>query len=118
MRMCMAGLPIVLTALVAGPPAIGADWLDARTLSEERVRELCALASDVRHLARQQMLLGADARWRSLSSRSFVIEGFEMGTPPLDRANVTSSCRLAAALLTSLGSAAPSRCGISPIART
>jgi len=74
----------MLIAICAGAPALAADWLDARKLSADQVRDLCRQASGVQTLARMQMVAAGDAQWRRAVRRKLVVEEFAMGTPPLD----------------------------------
>jgi hypothetical protein len=74
----------VLVASWAGPPAVAADWVDASKLTQEELRAMCDRASDVKLLARMQMLTSTDAEWREFSRQALTIEGFAMGVPPLD----------------------------------
>lgn len=64
--------------------AAESQWLESGRMSAAEVRAHCKRASDVRLLARMQMISTGDARWRQLSRQELVIETIAMGVPPLD----------------------------------
>ncbi len=59
-------------------------WLESKNLDTSEVIANCKRASDVRTLARMQMISTGNQRWMRLSWQEFVVEAFVMGTPPLD----------------------------------
>ncbi len=59
-------------------------WLESGSLDPSEVSALCERASDVRVLARRQMITTGDERWLRLSRQQLVVEAFVMGRPPLD----------------------------------
>ena len=59
-------------------------WLESGRLKESEIRTLCEKVSDVRLLARMQMISSGDDRWRRLSRQGLVIESTFMGVLPLD----------------------------------
>ena len=71
--------------LFATPPAMAqTKWLESARLDPSEVSALCERASDARSLARTQMTVTGNERWRRLSRQELVVEGFVMGAPPLD----------------------------------
>ncbi len=60
------------------------EWLDSRRLEVREIRTHCERVSDVRLLARMQMISSGNARWRRLSRQELAIETTVMGVPPLD----------------------------------
>jgi len=77
--------PIAAALLFAASPALAqSHWLDKGRLDPWEVSVLCARASDIRSLARNQMTTTSDARWRRLSRQQLIVEAFVMGQPPLD----------------------------------
>jgi hypothetical protein len=76
---------IVALLLFATPPAMAqTKWLESARLDPLEVSALCERASDARSLARTQMTVTGNERWRRLSRQELVVEGFVMGAPPLD----------------------------------
>jgi hypothetical protein len=59
-------------------------WLESGRLDTAEIRALCDRVSDVRLLARMQMISAGNERWRRLSRQELVIEAAVMGAPPLD----------------------------------
>lgn len=59
-------------------------WLGSGRLDVSEITGLCERVSDVRLLARMQMISSGNARWRRLSRQELVIEAAAMGVPPLD----------------------------------
>lgn len=59
-------------------------WLESDRLAVSELRALCERVSDVRMLARNQMIASGDARWRWLARQELVFEVAVMGVPPLD----------------------------------
>ncbi len=59
-------------------------WLESKRLYVSEIRMLCERVSDVRSLARMQMIATGNSRWRWLSRQELVIEVVMMGLPPLD----------------------------------
>lgn len=59
-------------------------WLESRHIAVEEIKTLCARTSDVRQLARMQMISSGDNHWRRLAQQELVIETTIMGVPPLD----------------------------------
>jgi hypothetical protein len=59
-------------------------WLESGRLDASEIRVLCERVSDVRLLARMQMISAGNERWRRLSRQGLVIEAVVMGVPPLD----------------------------------
>jgi hypothetical protein len=60
------------------------EWLESGRLAVAEIRALCERVSDVRQLARMQMISTGNARWRRLSRQELVIEATVMGVPPLN----------------------------------
>ena len=79
-------LIIVVTVLCATThSALGeSKWLESGRLETSEVKVLCERVSDVRLLARMQMISAGNERWRRLSRQALVIEAVVMGAPPLD----------------------------------
>ena len=82
----MRTLSTFVAALLLGatPVMAQSQWLESGRLDPSEVRALCEQASDVRELARSQMISTGNERWLRLSRRRLVVEAFVMGTPPLD----------------------------------
>lgn len=59
-------------------------WLESRRLEVSEIGALCVEVSDVRLLARMQMISSGNERWRQLSRQELVIEAIVMGVPLLD----------------------------------
>ncbi len=59
-------------------------WLESKLLDLSEIRALCERVSDVRPLARMQIAVAGNERWRHLSRQGLVIEVAGMGVPPLD----------------------------------
>jgi len=75
----------VMLLLCAGRPALAqSEWLESERLTVAEIRALCERASDVRQLARMQMISAGNARWRWLSRQELAIEATVMGVPPLN----------------------------------
>lgn len=64
--------------------ALADEWLESGRLAAVEIRALCERVSDVRQLARMQMISIGNARWRQLSRQELVIEATVMGVPPLN----------------------------------
>ena len=79
---------ILVTAAVLFATAYSAmaesKWLESGRLDVSEIRALCERVSDVRMLARMQILAAGDERWARLSRQELVIEVAGMGAPPLD----------------------------------
>ena len=77
---------VIATALFATthPALAESKWLESGRLEVAEIRVLCDRVSDVRLLARMQMISAGSERWRRLSRKELVIEASVMGTPPLD----------------------------------
>ena len=58
--------------------------LESGQLDPSEVSALCEQASDVRVLARRQMITTGNEHWLRLSRQQLVVEAFVMGKPPLD----------------------------------
>ena len=72
-------------AFLAAPSALAESaWLESEHLTQSEIRTLCERVSDVRTLARMQMMSSGDARWLRLSREGLVIEAAVMGASPLD----------------------------------
>jgi len=83
--MHMLRLAAVLLLLAATGPALAESaWLESGRLEVAELRALCERVSDVRMLARKQMIATGDARWRWLARQELVLEDAVMGVPPLD----------------------------------
>jgi hypothetical protein len=83
MRALCLGTAIVLLAATHSALA-QSKWLESGRLDESDIRVLCERVSDVRLLARMQMISSGNDRWRRLSRQELVIEAAVMGVPPLD----------------------------------
>ncbi len=71
--------------LAATHPALAqSKWVESGRIAVAEVRALCERVSDVRLLARTQIITTGDDRWRRLSRQELVIEAAVMGVPPLD----------------------------------
>ena len=77
---------IMATALFATANSAWAEskWLESGRLDTSEIKVLCERVSDVRQLARMQMISVGNERWRRLSRQELVIETAMMGLPPLD----------------------------------
>src|SRR5215471_20405110 len=77
---------VIVTAMFATthPALAESKWLESRRLETSEIKVLCERVSDVRLLARMQMISAGKDRWRQLSRQALVIEAAVMGTPPLD----------------------------------
>jgi hypothetical protein len=65
----------IATALFATTSALAeSKWLESRRLDASEIGVLCEWVSDVRLLARMQMISAGDERWRRLSRQELVIE--------------------------------------------
>lgn len=81
----MRALCLAILLLCTGQTALAeTEWLQSGRLTVAEIRSLCARVSDVRLLARKQMISSGTARWRWLSRQELVIEAMVMGVPPLD----------------------------------
>lgn len=58
--------------------------VESGRLDPSEVSAICKRASDVRTLARTQMITSGNERWKQLSRQELVVEGVVMGAPPLD----------------------------------
>jgi hypothetical protein len=78
---------IVAMLLFGTPPAMAqSKWLESGHLDPSEIGALCERASEVRLLARSQMITTGNERWRRLSRQELIVEAFVMGAPPLDPA--------------------------------
>jgi hypothetical protein len=59
-------------------------WLESRRLEVSEIRTHCERASDIRLLARMQIISSGNERWRRLSRQELAIEATVMGMPPLN----------------------------------
>jgi hypothetical protein len=76
---------IIATLLLTTMPAMAqSKWLESARLDTSELSAICKRASDVRTLARTQMITSGNERWKRLSQQEFVVEAFVMGKPPLD----------------------------------
>jgi len=76
---------IIAMLLFGTPPAMAqSKWLESGHLDPSEVGALCERASEVRLLARSQMITTGNERWLRLSWQELVVEAFAMGAPPLD----------------------------------
>lgn len=76
---------IIATLLFTTLPAMAqSKWVESGCLDTSEVSAICKRASDVRTLARTQMISSGNERWTRLSRQELVVEAFVMGTPPLD----------------------------------
>jgi hypothetical protein len=82
MRACRYGLIGLLIGV--SEPLAAAEWLDARTLPGESLRELCTRSSGIKSLARMQMMISLGAEWRRLSRQGLEVERIAIGQAPLD----------------------------------
>jgi hypothetical protein len=83
MRVFCLGTAMVLFAMTHSAQA-DSQWLESKRLYVSDVRMLCERVSDVRLLARMQMISSGSNAWRRLSRQELVIEVVMMGVPPLD----------------------------------
>ncbi len=71
--------------LAATQPALAqSEWVESGRIAVAEIRALCERVSDLRLLARMQIISAGDDRWRRLSRQELVIETAVMGVPPLD----------------------------------
>ena len=82
MRARCYGLIVLLIGI--SEPIAAAEWLDARTLPGESLRELCTRSSGIKNLARTQMMVSLGAEWRRLSRQGLEVERIAIGQSPLD----------------------------------
>ena len=76
---------MIAMLVFAAPPAMAqSKWIESGRLDPTEVSALCERASDARSLARTQMTVTGNERWRRLSRQGLVVEAFVMGAPPLD----------------------------------
>lgn len=75
---------LAMLLLCTDRTALGGEWLESGRLAVAEIRTLCERVSDVRQLARMQMISIGNARWRWLSRQDLVIEAAVMGVPPLN----------------------------------
>ena len=75
---------VMLLLAVNGPAFAESAWLESARLTVPERQALCARISDIRMLARQQMIASGDAEWRRLARLGLTFEAAVMGTPPLD----------------------------------
>jgi hypothetical protein len=82
----MRALWLVIATLLATTPSVLAEskWLESGRLETSEIKVLCDRVSEVRLLARMQMISAGNDRWRRLSRQALVIEAVVMGAPPLD----------------------------------
>ncbi|WP_454633740.1 hypothetical protein [Bradyrhizobium cenepequi] len=66
------------------PALAESTWLQSGQLEASEVKVLCERATDVRLLARMQMIASGNDRWRRLSRQGLVVEAVAMGVRPLD----------------------------------
>ncbi len=76
-------LPVALV-LFANPALAQSKWLESKGMAAEEIRAVCERVSDVRLLARMQIMSTGDNRWRRLSRQELEIETAIMGVPPLE----------------------------------
>lgn len=62
--------------------AFADEWLESGCLAVAEIRALCERVSDIRQLARMQIISTGNARWRRMSRQELVIEATVMGVPP------------------------------------
>jgi hypothetical protein len=76
----------IATLLFTAPCSALAEsiWLETGRLEPREIRDLCERVSDVRLLARMQMIASGSGRWRRLSRQEIAVESIVMGTPPLN----------------------------------
>ncbi len=78
-------LGAVMLPLAAVHPALAQSaWLESARMDAAQIRELCQQVSDIRMLARMQMIASGDAQWLRLSRQDLTMEAAVMGAPPLD----------------------------------
>lgn len=78
-------LATVMVLFAMTHPALAqSKWLESKLLDVSEIRDLCESVSDVRLLARMQMISSGPNRWRQLSRQELAIEAVVMGAPPLD----------------------------------
>jgi hypothetical protein len=76
---------VFATLLLTALPAIAeSQWLESGRLDPSQISAICKRTSDVRTLARMQMMSTGDAHWLRLTRQELVVEGFVMGEPPLN----------------------------------
>jgi hypothetical protein len=78
------GSIIAIVLFGTTPATAQSKWLESGRLDPSEVSTLCQRASDIRLLARIQMITTGNERWLRLSRQELVVEAFVMGTPPLD----------------------------------
>jgi hypothetical protein len=83
MRAVWLGTATVILATASSAWA-GSEWLDSRRLEVSEIRAHCERVSDVRLLARMQMISSGNERWRRLSRQELAIDAAVMGMPPLN----------------------------------
>ncbi len=77
-------LPVAVV-LFANPALAQSKWLESKGMAAEEIRALCERVSDVRPLARTQIMSTGDNLWRRLSRQELEIETAIMGVPPLEQ---------------------------------
>ena len=77
-------LGVAMLLLCADRTALADEWLESGRIAVAEIRALCERVSNVRLLARMQMISTGSASWRRLSRQELVIEGTAMGVPPLN----------------------------------
>ena len=90
---------VTATVLFATPYPAQAEskWLESGRLEAPEIGVLCEHVSDVRSLARMQMISSGNSRWRLLSRQELVIEAAAMGVSPLDPSRCYVTARAGAA---------------------
>ncbi len=83
MRALCLGVAMGL-ASATHPALAQSEWLESGRITATQIAALCKRVSDVRLLARMQMISVGGERWRRLSRRELVIEAAVMGVPPLN----------------------------------
>lgn len=83
MRAVWLGTAAVILVTASSAQA-GSEWLDSRRLEVSEISAHCERVSDVRLLARMQMISSGNERWRRLSRQELAIEAAVMGMPPLN----------------------------------
>ncbi|MDH6257616.1 hypothetical protein [Bradyrhizobium sp. BR13661] len=91
-------LGTVTAVLVSASSALAeSGWLESKRLEASEIKALCERVSDIRLLARMQMISSGNARWRRLSRQELAIEATIMGVPPLNPSRCYAIARAGAA---------------------
>jgi hypothetical protein len=83
MRAVWLGIAAIVLVTASSARA-GSEWLDSRRLQASEIRAHCERVSDIRLLARMQMISSGNERWRRLSRQELAIEATVMEMPPLN----------------------------------